>query len=185
MKSQFIGEYSMRASTVDQALERKARRFWVSLIVGLLGLQVFGGVVAIYLATSDPSVAVIPNYYQAGLDWDVKRRNLNQMKLLGWTTDVLVEPEDVELRQRMIMVQVRAQQDAPVGDLRVTAQIFHHARGSEIHRLIFDETSPGNYVAITRLTQPGLWQVDLVLEGDHGIAEESHVIDASSDKIGA
>lgn len=174
----------MKMNGVDPTLERKARRFWVSIIVGLLGLQVIGGAVAIYLATSDPSVAVIPNYYQAGLDWDVKRRNMNRMKTLGWTTSVLVDAEDVDLGQRMVTIQVRNSQGAPVSQVRVAAQLFHHARGMEIHRMIFDETAPGDYVAISRLTQPGLWQVDLTLEGNHGIAEDSHVIEASSEKLG-
>lgn len=174
---------SSRVSKVDPAVERKARRFWVSLIVGLLGMQVVGGAFAIYLATSDPSVAVIPNYYQAGLDWDIKRRNLNQMNLLGWKASVLVEPEDVELGQRIIKVSVRDQRDTPVSGLRISSRIFHHARGTEVFKLIFDEAQPGSYVAVSRLTQPGLWQVDLVLEGDHGIAEENQVIDVLSEKL--
>jgi nitrogen fixation protein FixH len=168
---------------VTEAQERRARRFWVSLIVGFLGLEVVSGVFAIYLATSDPSVAVIPNYYQAGLDWDVKRRNLDHLKLLGWTTEVLVEPEDVELGQRFVVIQVRSKTGAPVNGLRISARIFHHARGTEVHRLVFDETADGDYIAISKLTQPGLWQVDLVLEGDHGIAEDSLVVDVSTEKL--
>lgn len=158
-------------------LERRARRFWVSVIVGLLGLQVLGGAVAVYLALSDPTVAVIPNYYQASLEWDTKRRNLEQFQSLGWKSHVLVDAEDVELQQRLVTIQMRDKDDQPVRGLKVYAQVYHHARGGEIHRLRFDEADPGNYVSITRLTKAGLWQVDLMLEGDSGTAENSLTIE--------
>ena len=63
-----------------QQLERRARRFWVSVIVGFLGLQVLIGVASVVLALNDPSVAVIPNYHQSALDWDVTHRARNVQK---------------------------------------------------------------------------------------------------------
>lgn len=163
--------------------ERRAKRFWVSLIVGLLGLQVLAGIGTVYLATNDPTVAVIPNYYQAGLDWDVKRRSLNQFQALGWQCEVQIDSVDTELQQRTFKVLVRDSNALPVADLRVTAKVYHHARGTDVHRLILDQTQPGEYVAIARLIQAGLWQVDLSLEGDHGLAEQPLTIDVQSQGV--
>ncbi len=50
--------------------ERKARRFWVGLVVGFLGLQLMTNVIAVIAATSQKEDVVVPNYYQKGLDWD-------------------------------------------------------------------------------------------------------------------
>ena len=55
----------------------------------------------------------------------------------------------------------------------VSAKVYHHARGNEIHPLRFDQGSPGDYLAITQLVRGGLWQMDVTIEGDHGIAETS------------
>lgn len=148
--------------------------------MGLLGLQVLAGIATVYLATSDPTVAVIPNYYQAGLDWDVKRRSLNQFQALGWQCEVQIDSVDTQLQQRMVTVLVRDRGGLPVADLRVTAKVYHHARGTDVHQLILDQTQPGHYVAIARLTQAGLWQFDLCLEGDHGLAEQPMTVDVQS-----
>ena len=160
--------------------ERRARRFWVSVIVGLLGFQVLGGIATAYLATRDSSVAIVPNYYQAGLDWDITKRNRDLFVTLGWKCDVQVQEADLEYNQRMVLIQVRNTSNQPVIDLRVNGQIYHHARGNEVHRLQFDQSHPGDYVAMIKMTQSGLWQVDLTLEGDHGIAEENLVVNVDS-----
>lgn len=174
-QSSQLARQAAATSTTNElaAAERRARRFWVSLIVGLLGLQVMGGVVAIYLATSDPTVAVIPNYYQAGLDWDITKRNRDRFVTLGWNCKVQVQPHDPQSSHRAVVIQVRSKLSQPVVDLRVTGLVYHHARGQEQHSLTFDESNPGDYVAMIPLTQSGLWQVNLTLEGDHGIAEET------------
>ena len=72
----------MNADELKQ-LERRARRFWVSVIVGFLSLQVVIGIVSIVLSISDPTLAVIPNYHQAALDWDVTHRARQLADQLG------------------------------------------------------------------------------------------------------
>ena len=60
----------MKMEVSPEVAERRARRFWVSFICLILGSNVAMGFFAVYLALSDPSQSVIPNYYQTGLDWD-------------------------------------------------------------------------------------------------------------------
>jgi nitrogen fixation protein FixH len=151
-------------------IERRARFIWVGIVVLLLSLQLSGGIVTVYLAVSDPTVAVIPNYYQAGLDWDIKRRSLDQFVQLGWQYELIVDEVDPELPQRKLLIKL-SKNDQPVGKQRVSARIYHHARGSEVHQLQFDESWPGEYVCQTKLVQSGLWHLEFIFEGAHGIAE--------------
>jgi hypothetical protein len=156
--------------------ERKAKRVWVGVIVTLLGLQVVSGIVTIYLATSDPTSAIIPNYYQSGLNWDTKHRNLSQFVNLGWHLIVEVQPTDEESPQRLIKIRLFSKESA-VSKQRISASVFHHARGREIFKLQFDEANQGEYVTISKLTQAGLWDFDVLIEGDHGTAETRFTMD--------
>ena len=60
-----------------------------------------------------------------------------------------------------------------MSDLNLSANVYHHARGTEVHELKFVETDAGYYEAMTRLVQPGMWQVNLQIEGNLGIASDS------------
>ncbi len=151
--------------------ERNARRFWVSLIVGLLGIQVIIGVGSIYLSLGDPTVAVIPNYHQAALDWDVKHRAQETLRKLGWDVRVHVAP--IAGGTRTLRVNVLGDQTRAIAGLNIEAMCFHHARGSDVYRTRLTEVSPGEYAASTPLTKAGVWQIELSIEGDHGIAHES------------
>lgn len=151
-----------------QVLERRARYFWVSVVVGLLSMQIAIGVTAIVLATSDKTVAVIPDYYQSAVNWDVTRRSLQLTEKLGWTTDCSVGSLDQGYRNLTIVIQDKDQE--PVPELRIFADYFHHSRATEQKRVLMTETAPGLYSAAVSIDQTGLWQLNLRLEGAHGIA---------------
>jgi nitrogen fixation protein FixH len=152
-------------------LERKARRFWVSLIVGFLGLQVVIGFFSLYVAVGDPSAAVIPNYHQSALDWDVKQRAQQMLVQLGWEISVVATP--VQNGERSLQVMILGKNGQRIEHLNVSGKVFHHARGEELHKLRLKETDPGLYIASIPLERRGLWQVELLLEGDHGIASQT------------
>ncbi|MEZ6137141.1 MAG: FixH family protein [Pirellulaceae bacterium] len=155
------------------AVERRARRFWVTLIVGFLSVQVIIGFGSVYLALGDPSVAIIPNYHQSALDWDIKHRAEENLRRLGWSVDVNVSSATANLRT--IDVRVLDRQGQPVSDLLIEAKVFHHARGSTIYKAQLKETDPGTYWMSTQLTRAGIWQIDLNLVGEQGVA--SHCIE--------
>lgn len=161
-------------SATEQAnLERRARRWWVSGIVSLLGLQVFIGIGSVILAVSDPTVAIVPNYHQKALDWDATQRAAQLTGKLGWQVTPLVGLVTEGNNQRLIRISIQDQQGRPVSDLNVSAAVYHHARGSEIHNLTLVETDAGYYEGTTRLTQAGVWQVYVQIEGMHGIASDN------------
>ena len=152
-------------------LERRARRFWVSLIVCFLGVQVIIGFVSVYLAVGDPSVAVIPNYHQSALDWDIKHRAQQLLQQLGWETTVSAGP--VVAGERVLELRLVGRSGHTVEQQQVTAKVFHHARGEEIFQLKLREQEAGVYEGLLPLTRAGLWQVELTIEGDHGIASKT------------
>ncbi|MCA9158177.1 MAG: FixH family protein [Planctomycetales bacterium] len=161
-------------SAAEQAnLERRARRWWVSAIVGLLGLQVVVGVGSVLLAVGDPTVAIVPNYHQKALDWDASQRAAHLTEKLGWEVVPLVSLTSPETGKRLVRVAIRDRSDQPVSDLNLSAKVYHHARGSEVYELTFVETDAGYYEAMTSLVQPGMWQVSLQIEGNHGIASDT------------
>lgn len=154
-------------------LERRARRWWVSGIVSLLGLQVFIGIGSVILAVSDPTVAIVPNYHQKALDWDATQRAANLTRKLGWQVTPVVGLLTTGGDNRLVRVSIRDRQGRPVSDLNVSAAVYHHARGSEIHNLHLVETDAGFYEGATNLTQAGVWQVYLQFEGNQGIASDN------------
>lgn len=155
-----------------QQLERRARRFWVSVIVGFLGLQVLIGVASIVLALNDPTVAVIPNYYQSALDWDITNRSRQLADQLGWQIDYNVVPAE-QAGQRSLFVTILDRDGKPVSDLNVSAKLYRHARGGNVDKFKLKAIADGNYQADTKLTEKGLWQIELCMEGEHGIASLS------------
>jgi nitrogen fixation protein FixH len=159
-----------------QQLERRARRFWVSVIVGFLGLQVVIGIASIVLALNDPSVAVVPNYHQSALDWDVTHRARQLTDQLGWQIDYNVVPAEQHDR-RSLLVTILDRDGKPVSDLNITAKLYRHARGANVDKFKLKAVADGNYQADTKLTEKGLWQIELVIEGEHGIASLSRELE--------
>ncbi len=151
--------------------ERRARRTWGTIIVGFLGLQIAIGVSAIALSLSDPSAAVVPHYYQAAVNWDATRRARQLAPRLGWQVQTSVaETSGAERELRVVIADKQAEQ---ISGLRVHAHVYHHAQAAHVVALQLSESTPGTYVGRVPLTQSGLWQLDLRIEGEHGIAELS------------
>ena len=69
--------------TVELAHETRHRLFWVGLILALLAGQIVLMVAMVYLATSDASFAIEPDYYQKGLNWDAVAAQVRQNDTAG------------------------------------------------------------------------------------------------------
>ena len=148
--------------TEEQLAEQKAKRFWVALVVLLLGLQVVIGVVAINLATGDSSAAVIPNYHNEALNWDATHKQRTALTRLGWNLTLV--PSDVVDGQggRVIRVEVSDEHDVGVDDLQISVDAYHHARGRDVAKFTMDPLNGGTYQAIAPMRQSGLWQLEIV-----------------------
>ena len=145
--------------------EKRARRMWVSLVVLLLGLQVVIGGVAVYLATGDPSVSVVPDYHHAALNWDAVRRADGAAARQGWTIQVkALEVVDAEGR-RAVEVRLSDRLGQPIDGLEMTGTLYHHARAGDVQEISLPSAGGGRYLTTVEMNRPGLWQVVLAIEG--------------------
>ncbi|MFN3190570.1 MAG: FixH family protein [Aureliella sp.] len=153
--------------------ERRAKRLWMSGVVALLGTQILIGAFSIYLSKSDPTVAVVPNYYHNAVNWDATRRGFEHMRDLGW--EVAIVDSSSAAGQASFLIELTDEEE-PVSDRRITGELFHHALAQERHQVRFEETGPGIYRVVLPAGKTGLWQLNLRIEGEHGIAiwESTH-----------
>jgi hypothetical protein len=141
------------------AANRRAAWTWGSIIVGLLSLQVAGGVVAIILATGDQSVAVVPDYHQKALQWDNEMAIRRASQQLGWTCDVRSVPFDADQRGAGLVVNLVDRQGETVQVAQGTLRWYQHTRANDVKELAI----PARRLTTMRLDDcfhtNGLWEV--------------------------
>ncbi len=145
--------------------ERKAKRFWVSLVVGLLGIQLAIGYVAIRLASSDPSVAIVPDYHDAALHWDEHQSAIAAPKRLGLVTDLDVSRASNTNGSRAIAFSITDKSGMGLPGVEVTATVYRHARASEVQSLAMSSVGDGKFMASAMMPNDGLWQVNVTVVG--------------------
>ena len=157
-------------TTIKQ--ESRARWTWTGVIVGFIMIQFVMSGVAIYLANSDPTHAVVPNYHQQALEYDKVLAEKKASHDLGWTWNIQCDPAQ-QSGQRNIAVQLKDAHGQPLNDAQVSLQLFHHARGKDRLTVALFPTGkqPGEYQGHAALQRSGLWQVELNVQrnADHFI----------------
>lgn len=149
----------------ERRLARRAAWFWGTLVVTFLGMQVAIGAVAIVLATGDPSVAVVPDYYQKALDWDKSMEAQRVSDLLGWTANIQIgEPLD-QTGQRYLSVRVLDSAGNGVDDLQGKMRLFHHARAMDIQEVYLEFLGSGVYRGKCLMERDGYWDAELKFAG--------------------
>jgi len=159
--------------------ERSAKRFWVSLVLVLLTLQLIIGFVAIRLATGDQSVAVVPNYHQAALNWDQTKIARSAAKRNGYTLDLNVSDVADGRGMRAIELQVRDAGQQNVDKLQVSGHIYHHALASDVIPIEFRAIGDGRYLVLAPMGRKGLWQIELAIDGGVELMAMSEAVEAS------
>lgn len=135
---------------------RRAAWRWGSFVVGLLSVQVIGGIIAIMLATGDESVAVVPDYHRKALHWDEEVAIRTASTELGWVAQMTPNEQggglQIRLRDRN-------------GDFVViesgSVEIYRHVRAGNIQRLEIPSAASGAFVLSDCFDASGLWQVTL------------------------
>ena len=140
---------------LEQRANRNAAIRWGGFVVGLLTLQVAGGAAAIYLATGDPSVAVVPDYHQKALDWDKQVELEQTSRELGWLIDVQVNKPTAGLQIKL------TDEGSEIEIDHGTVQLYHHARAGDVRRLHYPSESTGSIVFPASFDREGIWQVEL------------------------
>ena len=162
----------------DQSIQkanRNAALRWGGFVVGLLSLQVAGGAYAIYLATGDPSVAVVPDYHQKALDWDKEIQLRHDSKQLNWELQLTATDD------RALVVQLKDQGGRYIAVQSGTLQLYHHSRAGEVIRLPLQSTSGEAIVFPGCFPRPGIWQIDFDLTDQAG----NRFVDSRTVTVGA
>lgn len=157
-------------SQIAEANRRAAWR-WGGFVVGLLSLQVAGGIFAIMLATGDESVAVVPDYHQKALQWDQEMAVQEASRQLGWTFDLQVISQDAEDRSDGspgMSLFLTDKNDVPVTIEQGTIQIYRHVRAADVRTVALPKGTTGKVELTKCFPNPGLWQVSLDVTDNSG-----------------
>lgn len=139
------------------------RRFWVGLIVALLLGQIALMLVVVYFATTDPSFAIEPNYYQKGLNWDAVAAQTSQNQRLGWSAKVDLGAEATVRDERAMVCTLTDRDGQPLDGATVDAVAFSHARGSERTAVTLLPAGRGRYEGQVRFARQGVWEFRLAI----------------------
>ncbi|GAA4468263.1 FixH family protein [Novipirellula rosea] len=147
----------------NRIANRNAAIRWGGLVVGLLTLQVAVGVIAIMLATGDPSAAVLPDYYQKSLDWDNQRSSETASHELGWKIALVPIPGQHNATLQGVLTDADGE---PVRIASGTVHMYHYARAADVKTFSIQANSNGVVVAEDCFPVDGLWQIDIDVTND-------------------
>lgn len=137
--------------------QRRAGRRWIAFIACLFLAQVAAVVLMIWIATSDRSFALEPDYYQKAVQWDALSQMQRDSDRLGWNLELLLEPRD-ERGNRPTILRILDADQQPVNDAAVQAEWFHHARARDRRTTAFEPVGDGLYRAALRYERSGLYE---------------------------
>lgn len=131
---------------------------WGGFVTAFLILQLVIGGAAFYLASGDPSVAVVPDYHTRAIHWDEEMQRRRASDSLGWqfTVDWSAVPS--------VSVTCLDRQGQAVQDGRGSVRYYHHTRAAEPRRSPLTEAAQGRYQVDLALDRPGLWTVQWQLQ---------------------
>jgi FixH len=128
--------------------------FLVALLVGHVGILS----VAAYIASSDPSVAAEPDFYEKALAWEQNQKLVREPAEDGYEVTPLLEPHSSATGQGQLSLAL-TREGQPLPQSTVSATIFHAARSGDRQHLTLTERKPGLFVAPANLHRDGRWEV--------------------------
>jgi len=160
---------------------RKGVPRWGLVVVGLLCAHVSGMILAVRIATGDPTFTSVPDYYQRAVAWDDQAAAQRASDALGWQAEVTSSA----LGDRLVVV-VRDAHGAPVDGLVGVVSAYHHARTRDVYDAPLTARGDGTYFAAIGVGAPGAWQVALRAErGDEVFVLATEVVVRGEESLGA
>jgi nitrogen fixation protein FixH len=132
------------------------RLLWPGFLIVLIASIVVMNVVMLIVASSDPSFAVDPAYYEN--QWRGGATDNNQR--LGWSAEVAVEPAG---DRALLRARILDDDGQPIEGALVSASVFHKAEASHALRAELAPLADGGYVAPLQLERPGTWACRLTV----------------------
>lgn len=133
-------------------------------------LAVNAGIVftTIYLANSDESFAVEPEYYQKAVQWDERAADRARAESLGWTARVGLADDGAH----GVRVTIVDAANSAVSGMEVDVVAFPAARASERQRLELTRLDNGTFVAPFSPTLGGRWEFEVRATNGDAVFEE-------------
>jgi nitrogen fixation protein FixH len=151
-------------------------RRWAYIFIGLLTVHAGATIAMVVVATSDPSFAVEPDYYEQALNWDAAAAQTVHNEQLNWSVRVETEAAGPETRGRMLFVHLLDAEGRALDGASVTVEWFHHARSAERTTGELPPASAGRYAGILPLDRPGMWEVRLIIRrGPETFTKRTHI----------
>ncbi|HRQ73547.1 MAG TPA: FixH family protein [Phycisphaerales bacterium] len=136
-----------------------ARLFWPGMVVALISISLcFAGVTA-FIALTDPSFAVEPDYYEKALRWDESREQSARNDELDWRVRIEVAGTTDALGRREVRLTALDADGRPLEEAAASVEMFHHARSSQRLTATLTESTPGVFVGPLPIAREGLWEV--------------------------
>ncbi len=131
---------------------------WPLIIITMLVGHVVFMLIMVYIAVSDHSFAVEPDYYEKSLQWDETQAARRSSQQLGWQATVTISAVVDVYQNRAIKCLLVDEQAQPVQGAEVEIVAFSHARGSQRHTLSLDPGPHGQYHGQLRVQRAGKWE---------------------------
>jgi nitrogen fixation protein FixH len=160
--------------------ETRSRVFWVGMILALLGGQVLMLLLMVYVATSDQSFAIEPDYYQKSLRWDEHMAQVKANERLGWNLRVEVGETASVLGERTVVARLTGNDGTPLDGAQIDLVAFAHARASDRVSVTLLPQGDGAYENGLRFRRAGLWEFRAVVQRGPDTFTQTVLIDLSS-----
>lgn len=131
-------------------------RLWPGIVFVLLGLNACVVAATVYLAKSDRSFAVEPDYYRKGLAWNQTAAQMARNRALGWTTQVQVGA--VGALGRHVTVFLRDRDGQPLDGASISVVAFHDARAGQPVDGTCQADDRGGYATSLPIDRAGWWE---------------------------
>lgn len=130
---------------------------WPGMVFGLIGLNVAVVSLTLYLAHSDASFAVEPDYYQKAVAWDASVRARAASDGLGWSAALEVSSSGAG-QPPVLTLRLIDRAGRPISDAQAGVEAFASARAADRRLVAMRPAEPGVYVAPFPNAQPGQWE---------------------------
>ncbi|MFI4861385.1 MAG: FixH family protein [Phycisphaerales bacterium JB063] len=149
-------------AATDPTGPTKNRFVMPGLVLAFLAGHMLFIIIAISIAVSDRSFAVVPDYYQKAVDWDEHKELLAASDALGWSAQVLPSRKVSILGKRELAVTLTDSEGRPVEGADVFVTLYPHAQANQISELVLSATDePGRYSATAEMAREGVWSVSV------------------------
>jgi len=135
---------------------------WPGLVIVILGASLTGGIITITIASSDPSFAIKPDYYEKALAWDERHAAKRDSDALGWRADITLTGAPNASGERRVTLRLEDDAGQAIDDAGVTCELFHKARSADRITLTLELGPDGTYQAWLPSPREGAWHVGII-----------------------